>query len=133
VVTPELVALLRDAQKNRKQEDLAKLLGIGAPHLSRVSAGSGPTLGEKALLRLADLENLDAGAVLRAADKGDFADLLDRLYPKRGRPSRAEEDLVSRFRNFVRNLSIRKLQALGDLLDDPVAVKSPAGNKAPAE
>jgi transcriptional regulator with XRE-family HTH domain len=133
VVTPELVALLRDAQKNRKQEELAKLLGIGAPHLSRVSAGSGPTLGEKALLRLADLENLDAGAVLRAAGKSDFAELLDRLYPKRGRPSRAEEELVSRFRNYVRNLPIRKLQALGDLLDDTAPEKSPTSSKAPAE
>lgn len=133
MVTPELVALLRDAQKNRKQEELAKLLGIGAPHLSRVSAGNGPTLGEKALLRLADLENLDAGAVLRAAGKSEFADLLDRLYPKRGRPSRAEEELISRFRNFVRNLSIRKLQALVDLLDEPVSVKSPTGSKTSAE
>jgi transcriptional regulator with XRE-family HTH domain len=133
VVTPELIALLRDAQKNRKQEELAKLLGIGAPHLSRVSAGSGPTLGEKALLRLADLENLDAGAVLRAAGKGDFAELLDRLYPKRGRPSRADEELVSRFRNFTRNLSVRKLQALGDLLDDSGPLKPPTATKAPAE
>lgn len=133
MVTAELVALLRNAQKNRKQEELAELLGIGAPHLSRVTAGSGPTLGEKALLRLADLENLDAGAVLRAAGKGDFADLLDRLYPKRGRPSRAEEDLVARFRHFARNLSIRKLQALGDLLDDTAGEESPTSGKAPAE
>jgi hypothetical protein len=118
VVTPELVALLRDAQKNRKQEDLAKLLGIGAPHLSRVSAGKGPTLGDKALLKLAELENLDAGAVLRAAGKKDLAELLDRLYPKRGRPSRAEEELVARFRSLTRTLPPRKLQALRELLPD---------------
>jgi transcriptional regulator with XRE-family HTH domain len=96
VVTPELVALLRDAQKNRKQEDLAKLLGIGAPHLSRVSAGKGPTLGDKALLKLAELENLDAGAVLRAAGKKDLA----------------------RFRSLTRTLPPRKLQALRELLPD---------------
>ena len=129
MVTPELIALLRDAQKNRKQEELANFLGIGAPHLSRVSAGTGPTLGEKALLKLADLEDLDPAAVFRAAGKTDLAELLDRLYPKRNRPSRAEDALVTRFRRFARNLPVRKLRALGELLSEPTSALPPAGDK----
>lgn len=74
------------------QKALADAIGITPQRLSRALAGDGNySLNTDNCLRLARAANRPAAEVLRAAGKGDIADLLEHLLPKAGRPTMTGE------------------------------------------
>lgn len=77
--------------------DAAEPLGITGSRLGRIRKGeNSPEVGT--CLRLAMAGGFKPGDVLRAAGKGDVADLLDTLYGKVGTalPDRHARDLAAR-------------------------------------
>lgn len=62
------------------KQAFAKALGITPSRYSRVKAGDAYSLNVVNCLRLARLSGEPAPAVLRAAGKGDVADLIEELY-----------------------------------------------------
>jgi hypothetical protein len=66
---------------------MADAIGITPQRLSRAMAeGDDFAFNVENCLRLAMVVNRSPGEVLRAADKGEVADLLEHLFPHAGRP-----------------------------------------------
>jgi transcriptional regulator with XRE-family HTH domain len=73
--------LLRAAsRKFQTQREFAKALGISVARLNRALNTADYTLNVQNCLRLAILVNESPSTILRAADKSEIADLIERLY-----------------------------------------------------
>lgn len=91
------------AAKFQTKKELADAIGISASRLSRALQNEGQyTFNVENCLRLADVSGESASDVLRAAGKGEIADLLERLYGG-ARPAALpseERELVNRWRHL---------------------------------
>jgi hypothetical protein len=101
-VTTDFTALLkRVSAKFASQQALAEEIGITAPRLNRALNHGDYSLNVANCLRLARVAGEPPSVVLRAAGKGDIADLIESLY---GAPdeefSPAERTLVKRWRRL---------------------------------
>lgn len=77
----KLLAELR-ATYGGSQQEYADAIGITRPHLSHLLSGQPQyaTASVEVCLQIAKVSKTSASRVLRAAGKGDVADLLERLY-----------------------------------------------------
>jgi hypothetical protein len=74
-------ALLKRLKKHYPSvRAFAAALDVDPSHLSRAMSATGQPFDVRGCLRLATVTGANAGEVLRAAGKGDIADLIEHLY-----------------------------------------------------
>lgn|SRR5262245_16925389 len=90
---PEPLQKLLDrlAAKFPSQAAFANAIGIHPSHLSKALRGRGDTFDIARCLRIADATHENPSVVLRAAGRGDIADLIEKLY---GEPRGQEERVI---------------------------------------
>src|SRR4029453_9799553 len=83
-MTRDLPDMIREAAQHfGSKSALAHAVGINASRLSRLAHHGEYSLNIENCLRLAKVAGLPASDVLRAAGKGDIADLIESLYDDR--------------------------------------------------
>lgn len=107
--------LQRTASRFRSEKALADRLGIGAPRLNRALNKGDFSFNVLNCLRLADASGEHPSEVLRAAGKGDVADLIERLYGVDAEPLASDErEVVELYRGLpdeVRQSALTFLRA----------------------
>ncbi len=120
--------LLADVRKGySSQKEFAKALGIDPSRLSKaINLGEFPFNAENCL-RLAKLSGKSPSAILRAAGKGDIAELIESLYGKQWTDllTKDELELLMAWRTQTHE----ERQALLLLLRRPGARKNTAGGR----
>jgi hypothetical protein len=134
--------LNRAVPRFTSKKAMAKAIGLSPTRLSHALKGGEYPFNVENCLRLADVADIPPREVLRAAGKAEIADLLDRLYPRAGKPSltATEWKLVVLFREtgrhqpalleVVSGLSAGRVSKGGDQAARPTekeTVRSPRG------
>lgn len=115
------------------QTALGKAIGVSASRLSRVMSGEEHSLEVLNCLKLADVTGRSPSVVLRAAGKGDVADLIEKLYGKArpaGEPAipPIDREHLEKWQRLRKQSPYRVRiieNALDEFLGEPVAEERP--------
>jgi hypothetical protein len=119
--------LNRIAETFPSRQALARAIGINASRLSRALNGSDKfPFNATNCLRLAKLSGEPASAVLRAAGKGEIADLIESLYgPEKPVTDTAVQDLLTHWPMFTADEKSFVRLTIATLLRSRAATQEP--------